>query len=155
MSKKHAFSAVEVPGRVGSSYPTPFNAIAPNRVKRAIGDRAGLTQYGVNLVVLPAGESSSLRHWHRLEDEFVYVLDGELVLITDDGEETLKAGDCAGFPAGVENGHHFVNRSDDEARYLEIGSRADGEECFYPDADLHVITEGSSHRFTNKKGDPL
>ena len=97
-----------------------------DRVKRRLGDACGLTRFGVNLVTLPPGGQSALRHWHTLEDEFVYVLEGEVVLVTDDGEQVLRAGDCAGYPAGKPDGHHFVNRSGAPARYLEVGNRDRG-----------------------------
>jgi uncharacterized cupin superfamily protein len=155
MPKTHAFKPESLPQRIGSSYPKPFNSVAPNRIKHILGDHAGLTQYGVNFVVLPPGEASALRHWHRHEDEFVYVLSGEVVLITNDGEELMTTGMCVGFPAGVENGHHLVNRSTTNARYLEIGTRADSEEAYYPDVDLHVVTRDGQDYFTNKKGESV
>ena len=154
MTKTHAFRPDTVPARIGTGYPKPFDAIAPTRTKRPLGDRAGLTRYGVNFVVLPPGEASAQRHWHRHEEEFVYVLAGELVLITDDGEEVMAAGSCVGFPADIANAHHLVNRSRQDATYLEIGTRAKDEECFYPDIDLHLVTRNGEDRFTNKKGDP-
>lgn len=152
--KKHAFRALDIAPRIGSGYPPPFNAGSPCRAKRAVGNPAGLTQFGVNLTVLPPGEQSALRHWHTHEDEFVYVLSGELVLITGDGEETMTAGSCAGFPAGVDNGHHLVNRSDADATFLEIGSRADDDEGIYPDVDLHASKIDGVYRFTKKNGEP-
>lgn len=155
MPKTHAFKPQSAPRRVGAAYPKPFDAVAPNRVKHVLGGHAGLTQYGVNFVILPPGEASALRHWHMLEDEFVYVLSGEVVLITDDGEEVMTKGMCVGFPAGVENGHHLVNRSIADACYLEIGTRANGEEAFYPDVDLHVVSRDGQDYFTNKKGEPI
>ena len=155
MTKTHAFRPETAPRRIGTSYPEPFNAIAPTRTKFVLGDHAGLDQYGVNFVVLPPGEASSHRHWHRNEDEFVYVISGEVVLVTDEGEEVMTAGMCAGFPAGVENGHQLINRSKGEARYLEIGTRAADEEAYYPDIDLHFSSREGSELFTNKKGDPL
>lgn len=155
MGKKHAFRPDTVSARIGTSYPKPFDAIAPTRAKHTLGDHAGLDQYGVNFVVLPSGEASAQRHWHRNEDEFVFILSGEVVLITDDGEETLSAGMCAGFPAGIANAHNLVNRSRGDATYLEIGTRAKDEECFYPDIDLHVVTRDGEDHFTNKNGDPI
>ena len=154
MSKRHAFHPQDAAKRVGTSYPKPFDAVAPTRVKHTLGDHVGLDQYGVNLTILPPGEASALRHWHRNEDEFVYLLSGEVVLVTDDGEEVMTAGMCAGFKAGVENGHHLVNRSSGDATYLEIGSRMADEEAFYPDDDLHVVVRGGVSQFTNKKGEP-
>ncbi len=154
MSKAHAFHPQDAARRVGTSYPKPFDAVAPTRVKHPLGDHAGLDQYGVNLTILPPGEASALRHWHRNEDEFVYLLSGEVVLVTDDGEEVMTAGMCAGFKAGVENGHQLVNRSNSDATYLEVGSRKAEDECFYPDDDLHLVVRGGEAHFTGKKGEP-
>ena len=107
----------------GSDYPAPFDVPCRGRVRRALGDVAGLTQFGVNLTRLPPGAWSAQRHWHHAEDELVWVLEGELVLITNSGKEILHAGDCAGFKAGVSNVHHLQNRSDQVAIILEMGSR--------------------------------
>jgi uncharacterized cupin superfamily protein len=120
----------------GSGYPEPFRSRMGDRAKRRLGDACGLTRFGVNLVTLGPGGQSALRHWHTLEDEFVYVLEGEVVLVTGAGEQVLRPGDCAGYPAGNRDAHHFVNRGAVEARYLEIGSRVDGDNAFYPDDDL-------------------
>jgi uncharacterized cupin superfamily protein len=120
----------------GSGYPEPYRSRMGDRAKRKLGDACGLTKFGVNLVTLGPGGQSALRHWHTLEDEFVYVLEGEVVLVTNDGEQVLKAGTCAGYPAGTRDAHHFVNRSDRPARYLEIGNRTPGDNAFYPDDDL-------------------
>ena len=120
----------------GSSYPGPFSARMGDRVKRRLGDACNLTQFGVNMVTLGPGGQSALRHWHTLEDEFVYVLSGEVTLISNDGEQLLTAGMCAGYPAGERDAHHFINRSDQPATYLEIGSRVPGDNGFYPDDDL-------------------
>jgi uncharacterized cupin superfamily protein len=126
----------DVAERRGSGYPEPFRSRMGERVKRALGDACGLTKFGVNLVTLGPGGQSALRHWHTLEDEFVYVLEGEVVLVTDAGEQRLTAGMCAGYPAGKRDGHHFLNRSDRPARYLEVGNRVPGDNAFYPDDDL-------------------
>jgi uncharacterized cupin superfamily protein len=131
-----ALDPADVDERRGSSYPEPFRSRMGERAKRALGDACGLTRFGVNLVTLGPGGQSALRHWHTLEDEFVYVLEGELVLVTDAGEQVLTAGMCAGYPAGKRDAHHFVNRSDKPARYLEVGNRVDGDNAFYPDDDL-------------------
>jgi uncharacterized cupin superfamily protein len=123
----------------GSLYPPPYDVPCAARVRRRLGDAAGLTQFGVNLTRLPAGAWSSQRHWHSAEDEFIYVLEGELVLVTDDGEEILRAGDCAGFQGGTPDGHQLQNRSGQEALYLEVGSRrAEHDEVTYPDIDLRA-----------------
>jgi uncharacterized cupin superfamily protein len=122
---------------IGSRYPSPFDEPCAERFRRCLGDAAGLTQFGVNLTRLPAAAWSSQRHWHSAEDEFIYVVDGELVLVSDSGEETLRAGDCAGFKAGTPDGHHLQNRSAKDALFLEIGSRRiEQDEATYPDIDL-------------------
>ena len=97
-----------VPERTGSGYPAPFAQLAGARIKQALGNTGGLADFGVNLTRLPPGAWSSQRHWHTHEDEFVYVLSGELTLITDAGEQTLRANDCAAFPKAVADGHHLV-----------------------------------------------
>jgi uncharacterized cupin superfamily protein len=129
----------------GSGYPEPFRSRMGDRTKRRLGDACGLTRFGVNLVTLPPGGQSALRHWHTLEDEFVYVLDGEVVLITDGGEQTLRTGDCAGYPAGSGDAHHFVNRSTAPARYLEVGNRDEADVAYYPDDDLAYAKNGSGY----------
>lgn len=125
------------PTRFGTAYPPPFDASCLGRRRWVLGDAAGLDQFGVNLMRLPPGQWSSQRHWHSAEDEFVWVVEGEVVLVEDGGETVLRAGDCAGFKAGAANGHHLQNRSDREAVLLEIGSRRpDQDACTYPDIDL-------------------
>jgi uncharacterized cupin superfamily protein len=127
-------------------YPEPYRSRMGDRAKRRLGDALGLTGFGVNLVTLAPGGQSALRHWHTLEDEFVYVLEGELVLVTNAGEQTLRMGMCAGYPAGTRDAHHLVNRSDRPARYLEVGSRIPGDNAFYPDDDLMwVELDGEGH----------
>lgn len=122
---------------IGSGYPAPFHEIAEGREKRALGDAGGLTDFGVNLTRLPPGRWSSQRHWHSDEDEFIYVLGGEVTLVTDGGREILKAGDCAAFPKGVRDAHHLVNEGAVDAVYLEVGTRSDTDICTYPGVDLH------------------
>ncbi len=138
----------KLPVRAGSGYPEPFRQRSLTRTKKRLGDAAGLSDFGVNLTRLPPGEWSSARHWHKLEDEFVYLLEGELVLVADEGETVMKAGECAGFPKNTPNGHHFINRSERDAVYLEVGSRHQGEEAHYPDIDL-LYSDG---KFTRKDG---
>ena len=138
--------------RVGSSYPSPFDQPCKERKRWRLGDVAQLTQFGVNLLRLPPGVWSSQRHWHSAEDEFVYVLEGEVVLVTNAGEEILRGGDCAGFPAGQADGHHLQNRSAREAVLLEVGSRRpDQDACDYPDLDM-VIKPGVG--YTRRDGTP-
>jgi uncharacterized cupin superfamily protein len=134
-----ALKADELPQVRGSGYPEPFRSRMGDRSKRRLGDAFGLSQFGVNLVTLGPGGQSALRHWHTLEEEFVYVLEGELVLATDAGEQVVGAGMCAGYPAGRRDGHHLINRSREPARYLEIGTRREGDVGFYPDDDLMWI----------------
>ena len=123
----------------GTRYPPPYAAPCLQRQRARLGDAAGLTQFGVNRLHLPPGCWSSQRHWHSAEDEFVYVLKGAVVLITDAGEELLRAGDAAGFKAGAANGHQLQNRSASEAVVLEVGSRRPGEDAVdYPDIDLQI-----------------
>ena len=122
------------------------------RVKRRLGDAFGLTRFGVNLVTLGPGGQSALRHWHTHEDEFVYVLDGEVVLVTDAGEQVLRAGDCAGYPAGNADAHHFINRSGAPARYLEVGNREPADTALYPDDDLKYAEDGEG--YVHKDGRP-
>jgi uncharacterized cupin superfamily protein len=131
-----ALDPATVPEHRGSGYPEPFRSRMGDRAKRKLGDACGLTRFGVNLVTLGPGGQSALRHWHTLEDEFVCVLDGEVVLVTSNGEQVLTRGMCAGYPAGQRDAHHFVNRSTAPATYLEIGNRIDGDNAFYPDDDL-------------------
>ncbi len=134
--KLPAIDPATVPEHRGSGYPEPFRSRMGDRVKRRLGEACGLTRFGVNLVTLGPGGQSALRHWHTLEDEFVYVLSGEVVLVTDGGEQLLSPGMCAGYPAGSTDAHHFVNRSREAAVYLEIGNRTPGDTAFYPDDDL-------------------
>ena len=146
---KRKIAIDEAPRARGSDYPSPFDEPCLKRLRRRLGDAAGLTQFGVSLLVLPPGAWSSQRHWHTVEDEFVYVVAGEVVLVTDAGEEILRAGDCAGFPAGVPDGHHLQNRSTHAATVLEIGTRRPADdEAFYPDIDMRALKgdAGYAHR---------
>jgi uncharacterized cupin superfamily protein len=136
---------------VGSGYPPPYGAPCAARVRQRLGDAAGLTDFGVNLLRLPPGTWSSQRHWHTAEDEFVYVLEGEVVLVTDAGEETLRQGDYAGFKAGDKDGHHLQNRSHADVVLLEVGSRKAEDAADYPDIDLSFSPEG----YTRKDGSPF
>jgi uncharacterized cupin superfamily protein len=148
-----ALDPATVPEKRGSGYPEPFRSRMGDRVKRRLGDACGLTRFGVNLVTLGPGGQSALRHWHTHEDEFVYVLDGEVVLVTNGGEQVLRAGDCAGYPAGTGDAHHFVNRGTMPARYLEVGNRDDADTAYYPDDDL-AYAEGGQGGYRHKDGRP-
>ncbi len=151
MSRKIAIASAPV--TVGSRYPAPYDEPCRGRTRQRVGDAAGLTQFGVNLTRLPPGCWSSQRHWHAEEDELVFVVEGEVVLVTDAGEETLRAGECAGFKAGVADGHQLQNRSQREALILEIGTRKPREEeVIYPGIDLKIPRGATG--FTHADGRP-
>jgi len=152
--RKPALDPATLEPRTGSGYPEPFRAAVAGREKRALGDALGLTNFGVNLVRLPPDCASSQRHWHSKQDEFVYVVDGELVLLTDDGEQILTAGAVAGFPAGKPDGHHLVNRSGKTATYLEVGDRTEWDEVDYPDIDMLVRYVDGEEAYVKKDGTP-
>ena len=139
--------------RKGSGYPSPFDEPCAARVRKALGEAAGLTDFGVNLLHLPPGAWSSQRHWHSAEDEFVFVVSGEVALITNEGETTLREGDCAGFPKASANGHHLVNKSVTTAICLEIGTRTHGVDvCTYSDIDMQI--DDSNGIYAHKDGRP-
>jgi uncharacterized cupin superfamily protein len=142
-----------VPEIKGSGYPSPFDTPCADRIRQRLGEAGGLGDFGVNLMHLPPGNWSSQRHWHSHEDEFVYVLDGELTLVEDEGETLLRAGDCAAFRKGTGNGHHMINRSASVAVYLEVGSRspADLTTC----SDVDMMSANADGRFVRKNGLPL
>ena len=143
-----------VPVKTGSIYPEPYATQMQGRSSLRLGQAGGLTQFGANLVILEPGARSSLRHWHRSEDEFVMVTQGECILIEDAGETLMRAGDCAAFPEGNPDGHCLVNRSRTEARFLVVGTKAASEVATYSDVDLRVEMEGGQARFTYKDGTP-
>ena len=144
----------KVPLDTATNYPPPFNKTVGGRARKRLGRAAGLTQFGVNVCTLKPGAASSQRHWHENEDEFVYVLEGEVVLCEDAGETVLKAGEAAGWKAGVADGHCLVNRSDRDAVVLEVGSRAARERAFYSDIDMMVVRDDKEFRYTKKNGEP-
>jgi uncharacterized cupin superfamily protein len=135
-------------------YPPPFDKVVSGRETRRLGDAAGLTQFGVSLVRLKPNAAAGVRHWHENEDEFVYVLEGEVTLVEDRGETRLGPGDTAGFKAGVANGHSMVNKSKADVLMLVVGTRAKAERAHYPDADLAYEFDGKSFRFLHKSGEP-
>lgn len=148
-----ALDPATVPGHHHCDYPSPFREPCIGRVRRKLGDATGLTQFGVNHVTLPPGVMSSMRHWHVHEDEFVYVLTGELVLVTDRGEQLLKAGMAAGFPHGRTDGHHLINRSKQAATFLEVGTRwPGGDEGAYSDIDMKIVIVDGEERYARKDG---
>lgn len=152
MSKRIDPDAIEPV--VGTTYPPPFDEPCRARERKRLGDAAGLTQFGVNLLRLPPGAWSSQRHWHEREDEMIYVLSGEVTLVTDEGPEILRAGDAAGFGAGDSDGHCLQNRSDADVLVLEIGSRMEAEVAWYSDIDMKTVPQESGHRYAHKDGTP-
>jgi uncharacterized cupin superfamily protein len=135
-----------VPTQRGSNYPPPFDEACRDQTCQRLARYAGLTQFGVNVTVIEVGAWSSQRHWHSHEDEFLWVLEGELTLVTDAGEETLRAGDCAAFRSGDADGHHLVNKSGRQTKVLEIGTSDPQDCCTYPDIDMIADNSGYIHR---------
>lgn len=144
----------KAPVKTGSIYPEPYASMMAGRSSLRLGDAGGLTQFGANLIILEPGARSSLRHWHRHEDEFVMVTEGEVVLVQDEGEYVMRPGDCAAFPAGDPNGHCFLNRTYAEARFLVVGTRAPREVASYSDVDFAIEIEGGKAKFTYRDGSP-
>jgi len=142
------------PVKAGSIYPSPYKEMMQGRTSLRLGEAAGLTQFGANLVMLAPGAMSSLRHWHQNEDEFVMVVQGVCTLVQDEGATDLFPGDCAAFKAGDPNGHHLLNRTGAEVRFLVIGTRAPFEVATYSDVDLRVEQGGGVSRFTYRDGTP-
>ena len=142
----------EVPEICRTGYPEPYNRDVAKRHYRRVGAAAGLKELGVNLCRLEPGAWSSQRHWHSSEDEFVWMLEGEAVLVTNDGETVMRPGDCAAFPAGDPDAHHLINRSDRDALFLVVGADKPADTCHYPDVDLHLPR--SDGGFTRKDGTP-
>lgn len=142
----------KAPVKTGSIYPEPYGAQMAGRRSRRLGELAGLTQFGVNLVTLEPGAVASLRHWHLREDEFAIVLSGRLVLQEDEGETDMGPGNCAAWKAGVANGHRLINRSDAPASFLVVGSKAAEEVATYSDVDLKLHIAAGALRFTYHDG---
>jgi uncharacterized cupin superfamily protein len=145
----------KIPAQEIASYPKEFAAVIAGREKQKIGDSVGLTQFGVNITRIKAGAASALRHWHEQEDEFIYMLEGELVLKENDGETVLKPGDAAGFKAGSGIAHCLINRTTRDAVYLEVGTRAKNERVHYPDVDFMMERDETSRRYFRKSGEPI
>ncbi len=142
----------KVPVKTSSIYPSPYAEMMAGRSSLRLGDAGGLTQFGVNLVILQPGAVSSLRHWHLVEDEFVMVTQGECILVQDAGETVMQVGDCVAFPANVPDGHQFINRSDAVAQFLVVGSRAKCEVATYSDVDLVLTVEAGRASYTYRDG---
>lgn len=139
-----------VPERRGSGYPAPFHLKAAERVRQRLGDAGGLSDFGVNLMRLPPGAWSSQRHWHSAEDEFVWVLSGEVTLVSNEGEQALRAGDCAAFAKNQPNGHHLINTGSGTAVVLEVGTHSPEDVCEYPDIDMRI--DSRDGRFRRRNG---
>ena len=139
-----------VPLKIGSIYPAPYDAEVAGRWSLRLGEAGGLTQFGVNLVILPPGAKSSMRHWHVQEDEFVMITQGECTMMQDAGATIMQVGDCAAFPASVADGHCFINHTDQEARFLVVGSKAATEVTTYSDIDFMAHRRGGVTRLTYK-----
>ena len=152
LQTKMLINPEDIPEKITSNYPEEFKAFVAGRSKKRLGDAAGLQNFGVNLTKLAPGSCSALRHWHTRQDEFIYILSGEVTLVTDEGEQILTPGMAAGFPAGVADGHHLINRSNSEAVYLEIGDRTPNDEVIYPDDDLVAKDSLKGWAFTHKDG---
>ena len=150
-----AFDPKELPETSSTGYPEPYKSRVAGRHRRRLGDAAGLKNFGVNLTRLDPGAESSMRHWHERQDEFIYVLEGEVTLVTDAGRQKLLPGMAAGFPAGKADGHQLVNETKEPAVYLEIGDRTPGDAASYPDVDLAVKMVDSKWVFTHKDGSPF
>ena len=144
----------QIPNIKGSNYPDAFKSIVAGREKKRLDEATGIKNFGVNLTILPPKTQSALRHWHTKQDEFIYILSGEITLITDEAESILKVGQAAGFPAGKENGHCLYNHTDQIATYLEIGDRTPNDAVNYPDDDLIAIATEQGWQFTHKDGTP-
>jgi uncharacterized cupin superfamily protein len=144
----------KLPVDTRTGYPPPYDRVVVGRGRKRLGNAVGLDQFGVNLTRLKPGAASALRHWHEQEDELVFILEGEVTLIEDDGETLLKPGDAAGFKANSRNGHQLVNKSARDVVYLEVGTRSEYERAHYPEADLMVVRDDKDMRYTHKNGEP-
>lgn len=145
----------KVPWTNNASYPKEFAYVIAGREKQKIGDAVGLTQFGVNFARIKPNSMSALRHWHESEDEFIYMLEGELVLHENDGEIVLKPGDAAGWRSNGGIGHCLINRTDRDAVYLEVGTRSNAERVHYPDVDFVMERDDKSRRWMRRNGEPI
>ena len=144
----------KIPFTNNASYPREFAGVIAGREKQKLGDAASLTQFGVNISRIKANSKSALRHWHESEDEFIYMLEGELVLHENDGETVLKPGDAAGWRANGGIGHCLINRTKQDAHYIEVGTRAPFETAVYPDIDMRAERDKTGQRYVKKTGEP-
>ena len=152
MNRRRPVQAESIAQKAGSGYPEPFNTQVGSGTWRPLGDEFDLTQFGVNLETLKPGDQSALRHWHTLGDEFVFVLSGEVTLVTEEPDSILASGMCVGFKAAERNGHHFINRSTVDARLIVMGARVPGDNAFYPDDDLVWLPTENGKLAAHKDG---
>jgi uncharacterized cupin superfamily protein len=145
----------KIPLDASTGYPPPFNKAVAGRARKWLARTAGLTQFGVNICTLKPGAASSQRHWHEEEDELVYMLKGEVVLCEDGSKTVLKPGDAAAWKANVANGHCLINRSTQDAVFLEVGTRAAADRAYYSDIDMKVVRDASGLRYTKRNGEPF
>jgi uncharacterized cupin superfamily protein len=145
----------KIPFANNAAYPKEFAPVIEGREKQKLGDAVGLIQFGVNISRIKAHSKSALRHWHESEDEFIYMLEGELVLHEDSGETVLKPGDAAGWKANGGIGHCLINCTGKDALYLEVGTRSTAERVHYPDVDFCMERDGSGRRWMRKNGEPI
>ncbi|WP_076589217.1 cupin domain-containing protein [Vibrio ostreicida] len=148
---KKVTNSSDIEGDTFNPFPEPFKSRLGHSECKNLGDPFGLTQFGVNLEILEPNAQSALRHWHTKSDEFLYILEGELSLVTNSDEQVMSAGMCVGFPAGIENGHHLINRSDNQAKFIVIGSRVGGDKAHYPDDDFQWVIEESGDWIASRK----
>jgi uncharacterized cupin superfamily protein len=153
--KPPAFDPKNLPEVSSTGYPEPYRSRVAGRHRRRLGDHAGLKNFGVNLTRLDPGAESSIRHWHAKQDEFIYVVEGEITLVTNAGRQKLGPGMAAGFPAGKADGHQLVNETEKPVFYLEIGDRTPGDSATYPDVDLAAHMGDGKFVFTHKNGSPF
>lgn len=154
MKTPSAIKATDAPKREGSRYPAPHNEPCINRTKHLLGDVFGLDQFGVNLAILQPGAWSSQRHWHEKEDEFIYVIEGNITLTDDSGDHLLTPGMCAGFKADNGNGHCLKNLTNKTVKYLEVGTRTAKDTAWYSDIDMKVSVQNRVNTYTKKDGTP-
>jgi uncharacterized cupin superfamily protein len=153
--KQSVIDALALPQTTGTGYPPAYRKEVESRARARIGELFGLDQFGVNIVTLPPGAWSSHRHWHAEEDEFIYILEGEITLVDDAGSHVMTTGMCAGFKANSGNGHHLKNLSSKPATYIEVGSRKASDKVMYSDIDMMAVKDGGPWAFLKKDGSGL
>jgi len=149
-----ALDPKDLPEQSSTGYPEPYKSRVAGRHKRRLGDAAGLKNFGVNLTRLDPGAESSMRHWHAKQDEFIYILEGEVTLVTDSGRQKLTPGMTAGFPAGKADGHQLVNETGKPVLYLEIGDSTPEDGATYSEVEMWARMIEGKWVFTHKDGSP-